>query len=151
RAICMQETMPHWLSKQAHLAPSRTAIELENGRTLSFAELEAKSRHFAKKLAGYGAGQGSHVGILSSNHVDMVIAIHALSYLGAVAVLLNTRLSEQELDYQINDAGVQLILVREHSTYLTVPSYSFLEISQSPEKSAELRKEVRLDDVFTIM
>ena len=36
----------------------------------------------------------------------MITVIHALSYVGAVAVLLNTRLSREELLWQMDDAEV---------------------------------------------
>src|SRR5699024_12862920 len=71
------------------------------------------SESYAKKLAQLGVSAGTHVGILSPNEISMVIAIHALSYLQAVSVMLNTRLTEQELVYQIKDAKVDVVITSD--------------------------------------
>ncbi len=147
----MPEIIPHWLTKQATIAPNQTAIELEDGTALTFLDLKEKSQHFAQKLAQLDIKQGSHVAILSKNNVDMVIAIHALSYLGAVAVMLNTRLTEEELAYQISDAEVSHVLAQSHDTKFSVPVYTFSEVKILQEKSVELRTEINLDDMFTII
>ena len=94
----MAEVIPHWLTKQADLAPNQIAIELDNGNKINFKQLREKSQQFARKLAMLDITEGTHVGILSTNCMEMVIPIHALSYLGAVGVLLNTRLTTNELD-----------------------------------------------------
>lgn len=147
----MPETIPHWLTKQANIAPDQTAIELENGTSLTFLELKEKSQHFARKLAQLDIEQGSHVAILSNNNVDMVIAIHALSYLGAVAVMLNTRLTEEELKYQISDAEVSHVLAQSHDTNFSVPVHTFSKVKSFQEKLVELRDEINLDEMFTII
>ncbi|WP_077327669.1 o-succinylbenzoate--CoA ligase [Virgibacillus siamensis] len=147
----MSETIPHWLTKQAELSPGKTAIECEDGSLISFRELKNRSQHFARKIASVGVTADSRVGILSANHVDMVIAIHAISYLGAVAVMLNMRLTARELNYQIQDAGVETVLVKEQGPTLDVPVYSFSEIKKLDETEITLRNELKLDDLFTII
>ncbi|GMA44335.1 AMP-binding protein [Tetragenococcus halophilus] len=106
----MKEVIPHWLSKQADLKPNQLALEYNGKETLSFQELAQASQSMARRLANLGVEKGSHIALLSQNNVNMIIAIHALSYLGAVAVLLNTRLSANELQFQINDAKVNLLV-----------------------------------------
>ncbi|MEC5424890.1 o-succinylbenzoate--CoA ligase [Virgibacillus sp. C22-A2] len=150
------ETIPHWLTKQADLAPSQTAIELPDGFTMTFSELRDESQTYAKKLAGMGVAKGTHVGILSTNYHRMVIAIHALSYLGAVGVLLNIRLTETELNYQIIDAGVSYLLAAdsliEQVMHLDVEKiHAFSEINTYEEKAVNLNTELNLDDTFTII
>ena len=77
----MEQTIPHWLTKQAFLHPEKTAIELENGEKVSFYSLKKMSEAFARKLAALNIKKGTHVGLLSNNNLDLVIAIHALTYL----------------------------------------------------------------------
>lgn len=151
------EVIPHWLTKQAFLAPDKCAIETDKGESISFKELKVASEQFARKLAEAGVGKGDRIGTLSTNQQAMVIAIHALSYLGAVAVLLNTRLTEQELRYQVDDAGVSLILCNDQSTY-TEDNWtgdqrllSFSEIDQFEEKPVILQEELDLEDEFTVI
>lgn len=153
----MGETIPHWLTKRAQLTPDQVAIECIDSTTMSFKQLASASQIFAKKLAQAGVEKGTHVGILSNNHTPMIIAIHALSYLGAVSVMLNTRLTESELKYQIEDAEVSLVLTSEEleksakQMEFPVPVQTFAAINQFSEKTVPLQTEIHLDDWFTIM
>lgn len=153
----MAEIIPHWLTKQASLAPHQIAIETEHGESITFLALEKKSKQFAKKLATLDIAEGSHIGILSTNDISMVVAIHAISYLGAVAVLLNTRLTEEELIYQMNDAEVSMILTCDYHKATAkqmdfhIPAKSFSEVDQLLEKQVKLHSEINLDAVFTII
>src|SRR5699024_11200576 len=92
--------------------PNKVAIEDEDSRW-TFQQLHKQSELFAKKLARAGVKESTSVGIYSSNHINMILAIHALSYIGAVAVLLNTKLTKRELTYQITDSDVGIILASE--------------------------------------
>src|SRR5699024_4106744 len=95
--------------------------------------------------------------ILSGNNLDMVIAIHALSYLVAIGVLFNTRLITEALTYQANDARVSMILSSHHfydqakqiQSSLTV--FRFSDIEQLEEKEVILRCEINLSEPFTIL
>ncbi|WP_163971527.1 o-succinylbenzoate--CoA ligase [Oceanobacillus halotolerans] len=152
----MAETIPHWLTKQADLAPDKTAIEHCDGTTITFSGLKEMSQQFAKKLATIGVGKGAHIGILSTNQVQMVVTIHALSYLGAIGVLLNTRLTKNELNYQINDANVFTLLcgkeLLQDAKQLDVEKVkTFQEIELQPETNITLCAELALEDTFTIM
>ena len=152
----MQETIPHWLSKQADLAPDRIAIELDDGDTLTFKEMEERSKCFAKKLAQLNISNGTHVGILSTNEIPMVIAVHALSYLGAVGVLLNVRLTAEEINYQLKDAEAKMLLTADHLKAETDNIQvdliqSFSEIDELKEKKVTLCTELNLADTFTII
>ncbi|MGJ9457459.1 o-succinylbenzoate--CoA ligase [Oceanobacillus sp. CF4.6] len=152
----MAEVIPHWLTKQADLAPEAIAMELEDGSTVTFKRLKEKSQRFAKQLAQRGVTEGSHVGILSTNQIPMIVAIHALSYLGAVGVLLNTRLTGEELNYQVKDAEVSILLTADHlkesAQSLKVKHIqSFSDIEAQPGKEVILKSELDLDNTFTII
>lgn len=152
----MAEVIPHWLSKQAELKPNQVAIELVDGRTMTFKELCHQSKSYAKKLAQFGISKGSHVGVLSTNHQSMVVTIHALSYLGAVIVLLNTKLTARELQYQIDDAEISTLLYldaqAEKATHIqTNKMKSFTEINSYAEKEQPLQEEINLNEPFTII
>jgi O-succinylbenzoic acid--CoA ligase len=152
----MHDVIPHWLTKQADTSPEQTAVEFPNGSQVTFHELKIKSQQFARKLAVLGVKKDSHVGILSTNELSMMVAIHALSYIGAVTVLLNNRLTKAELDFQIKDADVSILLtndkLRENGQALKVPEMrTFSEIEQGEEKNVPLKSEIALSDPFTIM
>lgn len=153
----MAETIPHWLSKRAQLTPEQIAVELPDGTVLTCKELEEKSKRFARKLASIGIKEGSHVGIISENNKSMAIAIHALSYLGSVAVLLNIRLTDKELNFQINDAKISHILMSDtfeadtNGMHFSVSARTFTDIENCTEQQVPLKTEINLDDIFTII
>src|SRR5699024_11564564 len=104
-----------------------------------------------------GVRRGDRVGVLSMNHIDMVVTIHALSYLGAVVVLLNTRLTEKELSYQITHAEIVLLLVcnvvkeRFPENAFSVMSKSFQEINLLQEAPKVLITKISLVIMFTLI
>lgn len=152
----MGETIPHWLTKQAELKPNQLAIELVDGQKLTFLELYEQSQQFARKLSSVGVSKGQHIGVLSTNNVTMIIAIHALSYLGAVGVLLNTRLTTSELQYQIDQSQVSLIIAADHlsnkmNTLNLAFKVTFSDVETMKEAKVALQSEINLSDPFTII
>src|SRR5699024_3252026 len=101
-----------------------------------------ESRRFARKLAQLSIQKGDRLAILSNNHIDAVRAIFACSYLGAVAVMLNTRLTTTELHYQLTNAEVDLLLTRpilqEEKQLDFAKQFTFENIHQLKEKEVTL-------------
>lgn len=157
----MGEVVPHWLDKQASLNPEKTAIEFQDGVRLSFYELQRAAQAYAKRMNVAGIRSGDHIGLLAGSSLDFIIALHGLSYLGAVAVLLNIRLAESELAYQLDDADVSFLLADaalsvkgEKSIELANHDIRFSIFSGLPSgDQAELlfKKEINLDDLATII
>lgn len=150
----MSEIIPHWLTKQANVIPNQAAFELADGTVISFLELQRNSEDYAKKLAALGVPKGSHLGILSGNSLEMAYTIHALSYLGVVGVLLNTRLSDEELNYQLQDAEVTILITDEEQANRRLEvssSYMYREIMSKEAVAAPLQEEINLADPFTII
>lgn len=153
----MDGVMPHWLTKRAYLEPEKIAMELDSGEKISFLDLKQKSEMFAKQLQTLGVKHGTHVGILSANHPSFIIAIHALSYIGAVAVLLNVRLTREEINFQVNDSNTSLLLtdeVMEQSAKkmsLTIPVQTFSEVETLKPGDLGVRDEIHTAEAFTII
>lgn len=149
--------IPHWLTKQASLAPNNPAIERASGEIITFSKLEILSKDVAQRLAHLGIRKGMHVGLFSGNEQQMIVTIHALSYLGAVIVMLNHRLTAHELTYQLKDAQVKTVLVSDSlardfaKMNLPVNMYTFSHVTQTPLKDVPLQEELNLDKPFTIM
>jgi O-succinylbenzoic acid--CoA ligase len=76
----------------------------------SFAELEQQVTKLAQQLATLGIVSGQRVALLAVNSPAYVACVHALTRLRAVLVPLNTRLSQAELRWQLQDARVSLLL-----------------------------------------
>src|SRR5699024_8337231 len=75
----------------------------------------------------------------------------------AVSVMLNTRLTEQELVYQIKVAKVDVVLTSDRlkadvqQMDFPVLTRTFSAIEQLKEKEVPLQEEIYLDDVFMII
>lgn len=147
--------VPHWLTKQAKLSPNKIAFELVNESTISFIEMEESSKRIARKLAGLDVKEGDHVGILASNSLEMACTIHALSYLGAVVVLLNTRLTAEEINYQLHDAEVSLLILDEEQIKRELELKQYFTFSglfeQEEEKEVKLKETIDLQAPFSII
>ncbi|WP_017756198.1 o-succinylbenzoate--CoA ligase [Calidifontibacillus oryziterrae] len=107
------DIMPNWLEKRAQLSPDRMALIAKNV-TWTFSELNEKSLQVARKLMTLGVKSGDHIAILLDNKPDFVAIIHGIEHVGAVAVLLNTRLTSHELLWQLNDANTKLLIFDLH-------------------------------------
>src|SRR5699024_4161331 len=81
--------------------------------SLTFKELYKKSKQMAQKLNNLNINPKDRIAILSTNSLDMLMTIHALSYLDAIVVLLNTRLTSSELNYQIKNSEATLLITTE--------------------------------------
>lgn len=152
----MAEVIPNWLTRQADLAPKKIALEIDGEVSVTFSELYHQSKLMAQKLATLNLKPKDRVAILSTNSLDMLVTIHALSYLDVIVVLLNTRLTSKELDYQIKDSDTK-VLITTHD-FLSDKEFAIQEIQTFTQiKEIELKKEVVLNelidlsDLWTIM
>ena len=153
----MPETMPNWLYKRASLTPNRTAIEFEQKR-YTFLELHQEAETLARKLKAISETPKT-VACLLENGPHTVALIHALSYIGAVIVPLNTRLTASEIEYQLRDSNAGILVYddvfREKavnaSKNIDMQAISFEKLAQSEEADFEIRKEIDLNSQHTIM
>src|SRR5690625_776399 len=109
----MSEMIPHWLTKQADLAPNKLALKIDEEINLTYKELYNKSKQIPQKLNNLNIYPKDRIAILSTNSLDMLMTIHALSYLDAIVVLLNTLLTSSELNYQIKNSEATLLITTE--------------------------------------
>ncbi|WP_040979056.1 o-succinylbenzoate--CoA ligase [Oceanobacillus jeddahense] len=149
----MSTVIPHWLDKQADLSPNEIAVELKDGTTVTFSELAKRSREKARKLATVDVKKNDHVAILSGNSIEMMKTIHACSYLGAVVVLLNMRLTAFEIKQQMQDAEVTLLVTKTEMDDLTeIKQITFDQLDQlKATPDCRLLEEIELSNVFTMM
>jgi 2-furoate---CoA ligase len=64
----------------------------------------------ARLAGGLGVDRGDRVAIVLDNRIETPLALWACWWAGAVAVPLSWRLSEEELDYCIQDCGARVVL-----------------------------------------
>ncbi|MCW1967004.1 MAG: AMP-binding protein, partial [Anaerolineae bacterium] len=101
--------MSDWLRAQARANPNAIAV-IASGQTLRYAELDRLASHVAQGLARHNIAPAMPVGVLMGSNLATIVAIHALMRLRATLVMLNTRLTANELVYQIQLAQCPLLL-----------------------------------------
>src|SRR6478672_8874229 len=89
--------------------PDRSAI-LVSDRKVTYAELEAEANQLAHFLVSRGIGPGDHVGIYAKNSVEHVVALLAVFKIRAVAINVNYRYVEGELDYLFDNSDIVALL-----------------------------------------
>lgn len=80
------------------------------GRKMSWGEVDAASRKFAKGLQDIGIEKGMKVGIFLPNCPLFVIAYYALMRIGATAVNYNPLYAERELANMIEDSETEAVI-----------------------------------------
>lgn len=84
--------------------------------TMTFAELEEKTRAFAAYLQNeMGLKKGERVAIMSPNVLQYPVAAFGILRAGGVVVNTNPLYTERELEHQLNDADVQAIVILQNS------------------------------------
>ena len=83
---------------------------VDGERSLTWAELDARSRALAGALRERGVGPGGHVGVLSRNRLEVLETYFAATWLGAAFVPLNHALAAEELAEVTARVGVRPVL-----------------------------------------
>lgn len=76
----------------------------------TFAQTMRAVRRFARVLQDHGVAQGDHVALLAGNGTPYVVAMLAVSWLGAVFVALNNELVADGLCYSLEQSDARLIV-----------------------------------------
>ncbi|PLT29302.1 o-succinylbenzoate--CoA ligase [Peribacillus deserti] len=103
------ECLPNWLEKRSELSPERIALEFKDQR-YSFLDMHNHARNWASAFYSEGIRRGDTVGLLAASHADTVFILHALFYLGVKVVLLNSRLTQNELRFQLDDSEASFLI-----------------------------------------
>jgi long-chain acyl-CoA synthetase len=103
-------TVADFLTNAAKKYPDKPCT-IFNGATLSYKEVDQLSDRLAAGLAGLGVKKGDRVGLFIPNTPQFALAYFALQKLGAVVVAINPLYTPREIEHQVNDAGVELMVL----------------------------------------
>ena len=103
-----------WIGHHADLSPDRVAL-IDDARnlTLTYAELEDRSRRLAAWLAEQGVAHGDRVAFLAGNTTDIFEALFACAKLTAILVPLNWRLATPELQFIVDDCRPRVLIYED--------------------------------------
>ncbi|MCD8476605.1 MAG: fatty acid--CoA ligase [Sulfurospirillum sp.] len=90
-------------------APRKTAIFMDD-RKISYAKLKDSIDTFAHFLKQSNIQKGDKVAMIVGNCEAFVVALYAITKLGAIAVPLNTFLKEEEFEYILNDCDAKMLV-----------------------------------------
>jgi len=85
-------------------------IDTHEGRTLSYGEFYASASRFAGYLMGLGVKPGDRVGILLPNGWRFAASLYAIIMCGGIAVPIDYRSSEREVEFYVKDSGAGLVV-----------------------------------------
>ena len=106
------ETLHQRFARQAERTPDAPALSFE-GMTLSYAELDGRSRRLAAELRRRGVGPEVLVGLAVERSLDMVVAILAVLRAGGAYLPLDPEQPEARLRFILDDAAPALLLTQE--------------------------------------
>src|SRR5581483_833668 len=86
-----------------------TALVEVGARSLSYGLLWEAAARVAGGLRMNGVNRGDRVAIRLANGVDWVLAFFGTQMLGAVVVPVNTRFTDDEVAYVIEDSGASYV------------------------------------------
>jgi acyl-CoA synthetase (AMP-forming)/AMP-acid ligase II len=98
------------LSAWARRAPRKPAI-VEDGRALTWAELDDMVSRLAAGMAERGISAGEVVGTLAKDRIETMVILLACLRLGAVRVGINWRYSQREILHVIRDSDARMLFV----------------------------------------
>src|SRR5512143_1525133 len=93
------------LSATVEKSPDHEAIVELGGARVTYLQLWDRSARVAGGLKEAGVNRGDRVAIRLGNGLDWCLAFFGIQMAGAVAVPVNTRFSEPEVEYVVTDSG----------------------------------------------
>jgi long-chain acyl-CoA synthetase len=84
------------------------------GKTISFDELDKRSREFGAWLQSRGLGKGARVAVMMPNCLQYPIAMFGTLRAGCTVVNVNPLYTPRELEHQLRDSGAEAIVILEN-------------------------------------
>src|SRR5512139_3739503 len=81
------------------------------GAEISYKEMNEITDQVAAALASLGVKKGDRVGIFMPNTPQFIMAYFGILKAGGVVVAVNPLYTPREIEYQVNDAGIEIMFV----------------------------------------
>jgi long-chain acyl-CoA synthetase len=105
----LPRSLVHMLRASVERDPGATAVAEVGGEALSYEELWERAARVAGGLRAAGLKRGDRAAILLPNGIEWVLAFWGAQLAGVIAVPVNTRFKDPEIDYVISDSGAQQV------------------------------------------
>jgi len=131
----LPQSLVAMLRASVDAAGDREAVVEVGGPRVTYRELWDRSARVAGGLRAAGVRRGDRVAIQLGNGLDWVLAFLGAQMAGAVAVPVNTRFTEQEVQYVLDDSGA---------------SYTFAPGAPLPDGEPHVEEDLQPGDVAAI-
>lgn len=146
--------IPNWLMQRAYLTPEKMALSVHD-QTWTFKDVYEEAMKRARQLKTAHLHSGDRIALMGASNVDMVMMIHASMLLGVEMVMLNNRLTEEEIAYQVADADVKMVLFedqfKEKISHIATEKLAFSQLQKLAETIFEVEKMWEDNRTITIM
>jgi long-chain acyl-CoA synthetase len=99
-----------FLQAAARKYPDRPCT-IFKGHAVTYRQMDELTDRLAAALIDLGVTKGKPVGIFMPNTTQFVMAFYAILKAGGIVVATNPLYTAREIEHQVNDAGVELMLV----------------------------------------
>ena len=103
-------TLFHLLETAAEKYPN-SPCTIFKGAKITYREMNAITDRLAAALVGLGVKKGDRVGLLIPNTPQFVMAYFGILKMGGIVVATNPLYTPREIEHQVNDAGIELMIV----------------------------------------
>ena len=129
----------NWLEKYNYQSPNKKFIN-----DLTFGEVYGRVIVIAQKLSCYVKNE-NRVGIYSNNSVDMALFFLALQLLGKEVLMLNTHLTDAEINKQLKSLKIKIIFSHDNKFIC------FNDVEKDEKKNVKLVEEFDEEKTAIIM
>ena len=110
------------VAAQAARAPGSPAVTFGT-TTLSYAELDRRAGHLARRLAGLDVGPGVLVAVFLDRSIEMVVAVLAVARAGGAYVPLDPDFPADRIGFMLADCGAPVV-VTHRSLAASLPAHA---------------------------
>ncbi len=94
----------------AETTPDKPAVIMDDGRTLTYRELEESSNRLAHLFRAAGLQRGDHIAFVLENRPELFVVAWAAQRAGLYYTATSTRLTPDELGYIVEDCGARVLI-----------------------------------------
>jgi amino acid adenylation domain-containing protein len=135
-------TLHALVAAQAARTPDAVALAFE-GRTMTYAEMDARANQLAHRLRRLGVGPEVRAGVCMERGFEMVVSLLAVLKAGGAYVPLDPEYPAERLAYMLADAAVPVLLTQpqladalpEHGARTLVIDPGFLVVGDEPAEA----------------
>lgn len=146
--------MDNWILKRALISPNKIAVR-DNTHQISFLQLKTIVGRIVSKLGNLIPLNEKRIAIITDNNIlGYLMSLSIISF-GASIVFFNKRLSNAELNWQLNNAGVRYCLIddlclKKVNLNCNVIYFNDIKTSNSNPK-VKLKEKFDVNDIASIM